>query len=962
MITNIDNQEQNGLLEDERYTLNRLVYINSAHHAYSEIMLDKHMALFGQNNAGKTACLAGTKLVLFPETDFYNCEDKFKFKGKTGLYSMEHSYEFYFPDHRSFIVLEVCNPEGTFCMILFKKGKYGYNRIMIPVPYEDLRPVFWDKEANLFSSDIGVPAVTDFMKARDGILVTDRKEIAELMFSSHLESKARKRFCVLPFKSAKKESIDAFRNIYHMAFDSGDIETKTLPAAIATLIEMGRSRDQERVDADLMKLTHEHAALLKQSEWLQCLSNAAPAFEVIIRGYDDLKKQYQTYCETYYSIFTGCAEAKKEYTEKHNTLSELHQAAFKQSTKAAIDIKADSKQLDRQDGAVLEQAKVLKAKTKKLEKDKALRSTYADKPISEVMQWLEDDHKKQKTDLDNLKKEDGTQKVLANNIRKKNSLKSDIDKLTGLIESSELTLFHQLNDRDAASILYSINPALADITGELDVQSQKTILRFTKLFSQDGSGHLTFMNKTVTDISLSKFDLDQQQQEWVKTKEQKTLELDNVNSDISDQNDAINNKNIDQLIISAGRELQTTKECLTAIGGLNELTEEVARLTKEHAITLAEQETATIQLKEKKKAYGILNGQTTTYFNELTTVEQKKEGFDSIERSLMHAKTSIEPIFIKVEPLAFEQLTKEMAEKVIEVSRSCGQRFTVIKELVNQLIIDLPHPNVEEHRNYTNMSQYEGIISVYQSEFTLLDSQKTQHSDAVRSHNQVVSNQLNELKEASALIENFVSGINQEINSKRISNLSEIKLNAELNPSFISILKTLSAYNFNDDSLLETRFYESLGSFVQKHFNKQTRRLKMVDIISSVTYQYRVGLTGDLETKSQSGGTSSTVTAFILAVLLKRITPNYVNLQMPIIVDEIGTLDDKNTHATIKQISEQGFSIFCATPKFSASVGREVGQWIMIDQAMIKQPIVGECHINILPEQVESFGEHQNET
>lgn len=98
----------------ENYVLNRVVYINSANHGYSEIMLDTHLAMFGRNNAGKTASLAGTKLLLFPETDLMNCEEKFRFVSKQEIFSTEDSYNFYFPDRNSFIILEVKNLKESF--------------------------------------------------------------------------------------------------------------------------------------------------------------------------------------------------------------------------------------------------------------------------------------------------------------------------------------------------------------------------------------------------------------------------------------------------------------------------------------------------------------------------------------------------------------------------------------------------------------------------------------------------------------------------------------------------------------------------------------------------------------------------------------------------------------------------------------------------------------------------------
>ena len=115
---------------DLTFKLKRLVFVNSANHAYSEIMLDKPMVLFGSNNAGKTASLAATKLLLFPENNFQRCEHKFKFEGKNGnYYSAEESYSFYFPIAKSFLALEVESNNKTFCMVLF--GKRPLNPIPI---------------------------------------------------------------------------------------------------------------------------------------------------------------------------------------------------------------------------------------------------------------------------------------------------------------------------------------------------------------------------------------------------------------------------------------------------------------------------------------------------------------------------------------------------------------------------------------------------------------------------------------------------------------------------------------------------------------------------------------------------------------------------------------------------------------------------------------------------------------
>lgn len=44
------------------YCLNKIVLVNSASHAYSEIPIDEPLVLLGKNNRGKTSSLAATKL------------------------------------------------------------------------------------------------------------------------------------------------------------------------------------------------------------------------------------------------------------------------------------------------------------------------------------------------------------------------------------------------------------------------------------------------------------------------------------------------------------------------------------------------------------------------------------------------------------------------------------------------------------------------------------------------------------------------------------------------------------------------------------------------------------------------------------------------------------------------------------------------------------------------------------
>ena len=54
----------------DTFRFKQLVFVNSAAYAYTQIRIDQHTALFGENNLGKTSMLNALKLFLLPEVNF----------------------------------------------------------------------------------------------------------------------------------------------------------------------------------------------------------------------------------------------------------------------------------------------------------------------------------------------------------------------------------------------------------------------------------------------------------------------------------------------------------------------------------------------------------------------------------------------------------------------------------------------------------------------------------------------------------------------------------------------------------------------------------------------------------------------------------------------------------------------------------------------------------------------------
>lgn len=951
-----------GLLED--YILKRMVYVNSANHGYSEILLDKHLAMYGDNNAGKTASLAGTKLLLYPEVDFSRCEEKFKFLGKGGLFSKEDSYDFYFPDARSFLVLEVENPEGTFCMVLYKTNNYGYGRFFVPVSYKEMRPLFWDEQGNTFAGGLSVQAVGKFSKEHDGIQVTDQKDIAYLMYDSFRGDKSKKRFCVLPLKDARAESIAAFRNIYQLAFDT---TTKSLPAAIATLLEMGRGRDEERLDANLTQLADQHSALVEKQNWLQSLQNAKPLFQRVKSHFEQINQDLESYSRAYHTLDNSLKMAKEEHDPIYQESQEKTESLRLAEDNINIEIRKLSDLVKTSNSTIKFNETALSKQNAKINYAKKIIGSYGS-GISdrEVIDILRSYHEDKIAALEVYEKEGGIKKSLEYNIQLRNRLATSLTQVNELIENAGLSFLEQLYNSKSASVLSSLNKNFQHIAAKPNDEQIAIINGFTGLFDKGETGYLTFLDKSLKETQYKHYDPSAAVINREKEKQALENQIRKLDQDIKKERDALKHSDIDKLIAATKADAQRTWDEIGLITGMEASKKELVELELiiERENTISEESSAKlneVNQKQLKVKSDYIKWKTT-----LNKLKEQKLTYDQITKLLGKVNIICTPREFGFEELDALTLSSELSEAMTDTLHDMATSYSKAQKIfsddLRRLITAISHPDIDPHKDYHTDAEFAQVVKAYDHAFTTLDYDLAQHLNEIRSHNRLVSSQLNELREAKQFLANFVNTINVELNDKHVSNLSEIKLILDTDKRFDSLLKTLEKHDIQDDSLLEEQFYIALAQFVESYFNKKTRRLKMHDIISSINYQYVLAETNEVVTKSQSGGTTSTITAFVLSVLLKRVTPPYVCLRMPIIVDEISTLDFKNTSATILQIANHGFSIFCATPSFSAFISKHVGRWVMIDRVKVREPMVSKCHINILPKDVEGYGELSNET
>lgn len=949
-----------GLFETlvDDFVLNRLVFVNSGGHGYSELILDKSMALYGGNNAGKTSSLSASKIALYPEVDFKRCEKVFKFTSKGELFDFDTSYEHYFPTSQSFIVLEVTNPHGTFCMVCYKAGDYGYHRFFIPIAYNELRACFYRDDLKSPNPDLSIKQLANITDKHNGIAVSDAKELAELMFGSRLDIASKSRFCILPLVSAKNDAISAFRNIYQLAFESQKDDIYTLPEAIATLVEMRRSRDKEKLDANLSALVEEYQLLNAEHESLVHYQNNEGLFTDTQKQLSTCLDAYKTYSSAFNAVNTAFISDSEGHLHKLNDATEKVLRIQQELNRRNAELKSINKEYSSLLGGMKELKRTLLVDENAAHKARIILDSYGDVPEEDVIKWLKEDITKKASELETLKQADGAKMLLLKKSKEREQLVNMQRNLKEGIAQRQKTLLFQIPDDHARSVLHTLNTNLAHPLVALTDDDCQVIQEFTNLFSFDKSHNLAFRDVAIAGIKFTHFDADAQINRWETELEKIEDKIIVVEKESHELDKLIQQGNTADSLTEKQKWINDAKKEVELIQGLGFIIKRIDESKSGLEAKQIELDTFTIRKQEIENAQLEAKNKHNDAYWQQQQLQKRNHVHEQISVRLGAAKQAHLPDF-DAKPdkeIPPEELSVDQAEQMLSLSSLFSRAFEELKSVYHDLELRVSHPDIDRDRRVSTLQEHQHCISIYSDKYAELSYLIRKHADATVTHNQRVNAVLNELREAQSALDLEIQSINQDLNSEKISNLSEIQLNITLKPAYLDIMNTLRKHDIQSESLLDETFYSTIAKFSAEFFDKRSGRLKLKDIINSVEFSFLNASTGIVETKGQSGGTNTTFMAFIISVLLSRITDANARLCMPIVVDEISTLDSKNTAAAIMQIVSHGFSIFCATPSFNSYVNRLIGKYLYIDRFHVEQPMAPKCNLRCLPEHIEDFG------
>lgn len=846
--------------------------------------------------------------------------------------------------------------------------RYDYHRLFIEGTYDSLRHIFWDTSNQDFNPNISQSALLTHCKQHNGKEVSDQSTLVDIMFGSY--GRADGQFCLVPLKDTGREAIQAFRDIYNLAFATTTIETEVLPSAISALIEMQRGREQEKLDSRLIDAYNDYEQLKMRKLELENLEVNESRYEAISSSFDQLNTKIEDHSLQVHALHSWLERTKKSINPSLDRAIKVLDLEINKCDELIAQLNVLANERKEPSSILMVREKDQQHKEMLKVKCEQLLGRYPNHSISEVIEIEREFADDANKTLDALRNKDELEGRWQTLNHKYNQAVKTLEKKRDSLEHQTDLLMNRVT-KQSSQILHIINPRLNEIhTSHLNEDQIARIEAFTNLFSVNEHCELCLGSQPTSELMFKPFDPEQLIRDLQKDVQSQENIVQNLEIRLKELKKLLAESNSQQMTEKNIIELQKQlKDCETAIKDLQHYESTKAdleniKLEIEQAnqdITKIDAKIGSIKtvLEPLEKNVEALKGQKVEIANLAENLKNiGKDLSYTLNYTWLHTEHSEDDI-----NHAISELPKEHREIKTLVNLT-NQNGFALNEALNKYKMQfkdfmnkVPNSSIEAHIENPSIDQLKSNLQKYKNIFTTLRYQRSNFNNDVQTHNKALQAQVSEITNAKDQLGRQVLMINEKLNNHQISNLKEIKLKLKTKADFDSLNKTLNKFDVHGETLSDETLYTSLLTFFNKNQSSTTGRLRMINLIDSITYQYTL-LDDTVVDTSQSGGTTTTITAFVLSILLSEIKEKDMQVHLPIIVDEINTLDATNSNTVINQIAEHGFSIFCATPEFTATVANNVGRFLYIGDVNPKNIMLPSCQLHVLPEHIEYFGEN----
>lgn len=957
-----------GLGFRNEYILRRLVFVNSSQSAYISLPIDKSAGLFGTNNAGKSSSLRAVKFFLLPEVNLNDMARKFAFRGPMGDYETAESFRHYFGSSRSFIVCEGENPAGPYCQILHQgREEFSYSRIFVAAPYTEISHLFWNPDSDA-NNGMGEPTnhthqeLWEILKPMKAVRINTKSALKEALYSRYNPANLDTRFCMVPMPGkASDAQIETLRATLNLAFD---FRQSRLPMAIATLIDQDLSGGDTSIKIDLARISEEYEELRSQDDHLRQLRKLQPQWNTLSELYQEFRALYSQTRSTLFEALSAASvhveKAQAEISLLEPRRSEI-ETAFSEAKKARILAKD---QLVSAKAVLSEREQRHFDLDEKKQKCIELRSKYTslgltdDEQIVEYLRSAEDDGLYAlKERIEHVRDGEKLRRRLEERNKDLATAQESLKALESHMSSDSERTLDQVSEH-AATILQSLNENLSQIRVEIDPDERVSIDRFVSLFSSVNDC-LTFKGVPVVGVPIRKY-------QQAEADNDNQLRLETLRKEVAEYlADIRSGSEILKTDASARHKLLEKLE-----RELAEVENEISVLRSADTVLRdhAESETSIEEARRLVKESQVDNDTSDKRFlsasSERDNLRAEYDHQQDIAQKSQQVLRDLEREFTTAGGLLGEKRIPDSLND-IESLRSADQLLEVAEQAhknVSQLQqINLEAENVLAELTKANIRDAEAVVSknlnmastdfqrsydAYASEFRNIDELERKWRADVATHNHTTSTQMGVLQKMERSVKNFSASINKELENVRISNIERTWVKLQTDSRFQSLCKDLRKYESSTttDSMLSPEFYNRLQGFCDEFLATRAgqAKLDMTKIVVGVDYDFEIN--GEHTTIAQSNGTTAMLNAVMLSILIKRIVPEDVAVTLPIIFDEVTSLDSRNAKELVSAVESRGLVLFAACPENTAYIAKAIGNHHSLSlHRLVDSPPIGQC-------------------
>ena len=933
-----------------QYSINELIFINSGSNYYVRLPVNQSAALFAGNNEGKTSSLSALKLFLLPEVNFKGSAAKFNFSSGGTLFSNEASFQYYFPSAESYIICEAENPRyhNGFCWVLFKSTDYHYDRIAVPHPYDYIEHLFWNasslhnEELGALHENISVKTIKEKLLSEQygGKLITDKKMLGEAIYSRTTAQNDHTQFCLLPMvQKSSPASTKMVRALLDMAFDLSNASTTSLPIAIGSIIDSkGLSVVNDHgIFLDLEEKLDEWRELQKEQIFLSLVEDKKPQWTQFNQDLDKYRSERSTTKDLFNHTSNYINSASNLLTQ------ELHQLQEKAAQDEKI-LNTEHQKLRQVEDAITtlkaltaNTADEIKEISHNLAEIEAVKTDYEQQNIYSVEEIIKDLKQKASSNQNNIdalhNEQDTTARLteLSEEIRdaqsKIGSLKSTLNQIQN--RSGFLDQFTE----HSSSVLFSLNEDFTSLNAIASPNEIQIITDFTNLFTNQ-KGMLALSDHPFSKIPFKHYsdkETTLNLSTEIENQQKNIAELEKERYSLHQYSKGSSQERVQSLLKLKENQTLIQSHLDNLMGEKNlrkELTERQKKLKENNDELLLKQETKEILAEQINDLTQQFNLSKSTYDRNQKTLSDIQKIDVKLDTLALRNRGHLDRNSPDLSELPSLKRIDEYNHQNVEQSlRRIENNLTLIGELNNTLIQTLhifaEYKLIEmspEEKHTVNLANRSFAIfyTALKKTFDTLELQKSNFYNHLQAHNNTVAASIRIITATKGIIDNYVNGLNKQLSGYQISNLDNVTIETSYHPLYTAAVKAINKMSNMQNSTYPPELYDNLQAFHASFYVKSSKKIDIAKIIEKINYSFFRN--GKEEKVPQSNGTNSMVNAIILAILFKSMIPEDLQLQLPVVFDEIGKLDEDNLHEIHKIVTEQNLILFAATPESTGTI------------------------------------------